>query len=95
MNRCNLKLEFELTDAKKYHLTDDDIKSLIEIQRLSSDIDLTKRKIVRRFEVDILTDKTPMKRVVKKLGYKLESIRKGRIFKDGKHYDEVSYYMWQ
>jgi hypothetical protein len=91
MNRGNPKLEFELTDLNKYHLIDDDIKSLIEIQLLSSYIDLTKRKIVKRFEVDTLTDKTPMRRVVEKLGYKLESIRKGRIFKDGKNYDEVSY----
>jgi hypothetical protein len=95
MNRGNPKLEFELTDLNKYHLIDDDIKSLIEIQLLSSYIDLTKRKIVKRFEVDTLTDITPMRRVVEKLGYKLESIRKGRIFKDGKNYDEVSYYMWQ
>ena len=87
MNGGNPKLEFELTDIKQYHLIDNDIKSLVEIQLLSSDIDLTKRKVVRRFDVDILTYKTPMRRVVEKLGFKLESIRKGRIFKDGKYYD--------
>jgi len=56
-------------------------------------IRLAKKKGFARLEIETLRDNTGMRRVAEKSGFKLESIRKQRLQKDGSYHDEASYYM--
>ncbi len=52
-----------------------------------------KKDGVSRLEIETLSKNAGMRCLAKKAGFKLERIRKKRIFKDGKYHDEATYYM--
>ncbi len=52
-----------------------------------------KKEGVSRLEIETLSKNAGMRCLAKKSGFKLERIRKKRIFKDGKYHDEATYYM--
>lgn len=54
-------------------------------------IKLAKEKGVKKLIIETLEENSAMKHVAEKLGFKLETIRKGKIFKDGVYYDEDVY----
>jgi len=56
-------------------------------------IRLAREQGVVRLEVETLRDNTAMRHVAEKSGFKLESIRKKRLQKDGSFHDEASYYL--
>lgn len=66
----------------------------VATQLIISAIELAKRKEIKRLEVETLSENTPMRRVVEKLGFKLESIRKDKVNKNGSYHDEVAYFIW-
>ena len=64
----------------------------IATQLIKSAIVLAKQKGLRRLEVETLSENMTMRHVAEKLGFKLESLRKSRIQKDGLYHDEASYF---
>jgi RimJ/RimL family protein N-acetyltransferase len=60
---------------------------------VKSAIELAKRENIVRLEIETLADNKAMRHVAEKAGFKLESIRKRRVQKDGELHDEASYYM--
>jgi len=56
-------------------------------------IRLAKEKGFARLEIETLSDNAAMRHVAEKLGFKLESIRKYRVQKDGEYHDEAAYFM--
>ncbi|MEM2342028.1 MAG: GNAT family protein [Candidatus Bathyarchaeia archaeon] len=54
-------------------------------------INLAREKGVKKLIIETLEENSAMKRVAEKLGFKLETIRKGKIFKDGAYHDEDVY----
>ncbi|MBS7610715.1 GNAT family N-acetyltransferase [Candidatus Bathyarchaeota archaeon] len=54
-------------------------------------IKLAKEKGVKKLIIETLDENSAMKHVAEKLGFKLETVRKGKIFKDGIHHDEDVY----
>lgn len=60
---------------------------------VESAIDLARREGLRRLEIETLAENAAMRTVAVKIGFKLERLRKDRLFKDGEFHDEASYYM--
>ena len=60
---------------------------------IKSAIELARRNGIERLEVETLSENNPMRHVVEKVGFKLESIRRRRIEKGGLHYDEATYFL--
>ena len=58
---------------------------------IKESIKLAKNKGVRKLIIETLEENSAMKHVAEKLGFKLETVRKGRIFKDGVYHDEDVY----
>lgn len=54
-------------------------------------IKLAREKGVKKLIIETLEENSAMKHVAEKLGFKLETIRKGKIFKDGAYHDEDVY----
>lgn len=54
-------------------------------------IKLAKNRGVKRLIIETLEENGAMRRVAEKLGFKLETVRKGKIFKDGVYHNEVTY----
>jgi len=46
-----------------------------------------------RLEIETLSENTAMRHVAEKLGFKIESIRKNRIQKNGSYHDEAAYFL--
>lgn len=65
----------------------------VATQLIKSAIELAKEKGFRRLEIETLSENTAMRHVAEKLGFKIESIRKNRIQKDGSYHDEASYFL--
>ena len=65
----------------------------IATQLMKSAIELARGKGVKRLEVETLAKNAPMRHLAERLGFKLESLRKERIKKDGLYHDEVAYFM--
>jgi len=65
----------------------------VATQLITSAIKLARGKGIRRLEIETLVENAPMRRVTERLGFKLESLRKERVKKDGLYHDEVSYSM--
>lgn len=54
-------------------------------------IKLAKERGIRRLIIETLEENSAMRHVAEKLGFKLEEVRKRKIFKDGDYHDEVVY----
>ncbi|MEM2868153.1 MAG: GNAT family protein [Candidatus Bathyarchaeia archaeon] len=54
-------------------------------------IGLARKMGVKRIIIETLEENYAMRRVAEKTGFKLETIRRNKISKDGKHYNEVVY----
>jgi len=65
----------------------------IATRLIKSAIELAKEKGFKRLEIETLSENTAMRHVAEKLGFKIESIRKNRIQKDGAYHDEASYFL--
>ncbi|MCS7120021.1 MAG: GNAT family protein [Nitrososphaerota archaeon] len=65
----------------------------IATKLVESAIALAEKEGIVRLEIETLADNKAMRHVAEKLGFKLESIRKLRVQKEGKYHDEASYYM--
>lgn len=60
---------------------------------IKSAIEFARQKEIERLEVETLSENNPMRRVIEKVGFELESIRKRRIKKDGLYHDEATYFL--
>lgn len=60
---------------------------------IKSAIKLAQEKKLRRLEVETLSENAPMRLLIEKLGFKLESLRKNRIKKGESYLHEAVYYM--
>lgn len=65
----------------------------VATQLIKSAIELARRKEIRRLEAETFSENAPMRSVVEKVGFKLESIRKKRIKKGGLYRDEAAYFL--
>jgi ribosomal-protein-alanine N-acetyltransferase len=65
----------------------------VATQLIKSAIELARVNGFRRLEIETLLENVPMKRITEQLGFKLESLRKERVNKDGVYHDEVVYSM--
>jgi RimJ/RimL family protein N-acetyltransferase len=65
----------------------------IATQLMKSSIELARGKGIKRLEVETLAKNATMRHLAERLEFKLESLRKERIKKDGLYHDEVSYFM--
>lgn len=54
-------------------------------------IKLAREKGVKKLVIETLEENSAMKHVAEKLGFKLETVRKGKIFRDGTYHDEDVY----
>ncbi|MBS7639998.1 MAG: GNAT family protein [Candidatus Bathyarchaeia archaeon] len=54
-------------------------------------VKLAREKGVKKLIIETLEENSAMKHVAEKLGFKLETVRKGKIFKDGTYHDEDVY----
>lgn len=54
-------------------------------------IRLAKERGIRRLIIETLEENSAMRHVAEKLGFKLEEVRKRKIFKDGDYHNEVVY----
>jgi len=68
-------------------------KKGIATHLIRSAIALAKEKGLKRLEIDTLSENLAMKHVAEKLGFRLESLRKNRIQKDGSYHDEADYFL--
>lgn len=55
-------------------------------------VEMAKRKGLKRLEIDTMSENMAMRHVAEKSEFKLESIRKNRIQKNGSYHDEASYF---
>ncbi|MDQ1280569.1 MAG: hypothetical protein QG670_1832 [Thermoproteota archaeon] len=60
---------------------------------IKSAIELARQKGIERLEVETLSENNPMRHVIEKVGFELESIRERRIKKDGLNHDEAVYFL--
>jgi len=60
-------------------------------QLINATIELARKKKLKRLEVETLSENTPMRYVVEKQGFKLESLRKNRIKKGEQYHDGAVY----
>ncbi len=60
---------------------------------IDSAIKLAEKKGIKRLEIETLSENTSMRRLAEESGFKLECLRKDRIKKDGKFYDETAYFL--
>ncbi|MCX8170419.1 MAG: GNAT family N-acetyltransferase [Candidatus Bathyarchaeota archaeon] len=58
---------------------------------IKESIKLAKKKGIGKLIIETLEENSVMRHVAEKLGFKLEEIRKKKIFKDGDYHDEVVY----
>jgi RimJ/RimL family protein N-acetyltransferase len=58
---------------------------------IESAVELAKDNGFIRLEIETMAENKAMRHVAEKEGFKLESLRKNRIFKDGEFHDEASY----
>lgn len=65
----------------------------IAARLIKSAIELAKEKGFKRLEIETLAENAAMRHVAEKLGFKLESLRKNRIKKDGSYRDEAAYFL--
>lgn len=65
----------------------------IATRLIKSAIGLAKEQGFKRLEIETLAENAAMRHVAEKLGFKLESLRKNRIQKDGSYRDEASYFL--
>jgi RimJ/RimL family protein N-acetyltransferase len=63
----------------------------VATQLIKSAIELARTKKLRRLEVETLSENAPMRYIVEKLGFRLESLRKNRIKKGELLHDEAVY----
>jgi len=65
----------------------------IATQLIRAAVEMAKQKGFRRLEIETLSENRGMRHVAEKLGFKLESIRKDRIRKEGSYHDEAAYFL--
>ncbi len=65
----------------------------IATELIKSAVELAKKNGFKRLEIETLSENMAMRQVAEKLGFKLESLRKNRIQKDGSYHDEASYFL--
>ncbi|MEM1602193.1 MAG: GNAT family protein [Candidatus Bathyarchaeia archaeon] len=58
---------------------------------IKESIRLAREKGIKRLIIETLEENSAMRHVAEKLGFKLEEVRKKKIFKDGEYHDEVVY----
>ena len=58
---------------------------------IKESIKLAREMGVKKLVIETLEENNAMKHVAEKLGFKLETVRKGKIFKDGSYHDEDVY----
>ncbi|MEM1582248.1 MAG: GNAT family protein [Candidatus Bathyarchaeia archaeon] len=58
---------------------------------IKESIKLAKERGVKKLIIETLEENSAMKHVAEKLGFKLETVRKSKIFKDGMYHDEDVY----
>lgn len=63
----------------------------VATQLLEAGVSLAKTRDFKRLEADTLAHNTAMRRLLEKTGFELEGIRKKRIKRDGKYFDEACY----
>jgi len=63
----------------------------IATELVESAIETAKEKGFKRLEIETLAENTAMRRVAEKTGFKLECVRRRRIWKDGAYHDESAY----
>ena len=56
-----------------------------------SAINLAKRKEYKRLEIETLAENAHMRQLAVRAGFKLESVRKNRVMRNGSYFDEVAY----
>jgi RimJ/RimL family protein N-acetyltransferase len=56
-----------------------------------SAINLAKRKEYKRLEIETLAENASMRQLAVRAGFKLESLRKNRVMRNGSYFDEVAY----
>ena len=65
----------------------------IGTELVKSAIGLAKRKEYRRLEIETLAENAQMRQLATKAGFKLESVRKNRVMRNGLCSDEVTYFL--
>jgi putative acetyltransferase len=65
----------------------------IATQLMKSAIEISKEKGFQRLEIETLAENVAMRRLADKLGFKLETVKKNSIKKNGSYHDEVIYYL--
>jgi RimJ/RimL family protein N-acetyltransferase len=60
---------------------------------VKSAINLAKRKEYRRLEIETLAENAHMRQLALRAGFKLESLRKNRVLRNGSYSDEVAYFL--
>ncbi|MBM3292850.1 GNAT family N-acetyltransferase [Candidatus Bathyarchaeota archaeon] len=65
----------------------------VATQLINSAITLAKGIGVKRLEVETIAENWGMRKAAENAGFKFESTKPKRLFKDGKYYDEVTYYL--
>ncbi|MEM2110600.1 MAG: GNAT family N-acetyltransferase [Candidatus Bathyarchaeia archaeon] len=68
-------------------------KKGIATQLMKSAIEISREKGFQRLEIETMAENMAMRRVAEKLGFKLETVRKNSIKKNGSYHDEVVYYL--
>jgi len=71
----------------------DDWGKGVATELVNKAVELAKEKGFKRLEIETLSDNMAMRHIAEKLGFKLESLRKSRIQKDGKYHDEADYFI--
>jgi len=56
---------------------------------LKAAVELARKKGFERLEADTLANNKPLIKIAQKVGFRLEAVRKMRIKKDGKYFDEA------
>ena len=64
----------------------------IATRLVKSAIKMAREKGLKRLEIETMSENKAMRLVAEKSGFKLESIRKKRLHKDGAYHDEASYF---
>lgn len=63
----------------------------IATRLIKESIELADKKGIKKLIIETLEENSVMKHVAEKLGFKLETVRKTKIFKDGKYHNEDIY----
>ncbi len=65
----------------------------VATQLINSAIELARKRGLKRLEIETIAGNLGMRRAAEKAGFKFESLRPKRLFKNGTYHDEATYYL--